>query len=55
MTDRTDFPYADDWLKVARRDWHRLYVLLKDGDADGAGFFLQQTMGKYLKTFLLTS
>lgn len=27
-------PYADDWLKVARRDWHRLHVLLRDGDAD---------------------
>jgi HEPN domain-containing protein len=54
VTDRTDSPYAEDWLKVARRDWHRLHVLLKDGDADGAGFFLQQAMEKYLKAFLLT-
>lgn len=37
--DRTDSPYAEDWVTVARRDWHRLHVLLKDGDADGAGFF----------------
>lgn len=54
MTDRADSPYAEDWLKVARRDWHRLYVLLHDGDADGAGFFLQQAMEIYLKAFLLT-
>lgn len=53
MRDRADSPYAEDWLKVARRDWHRLHVLLNDGDADGAGFFLQQAMEKYLKAFLL--
>lgn len=53
MTDQADSPYAEDWLKVARRDWHRLHVLLNDGDADGAGFFLQQTMEKYRKAFLL--
>jgi HEPN domain-containing protein len=53
VTERPDSPYADDWLKVARRDWHRLHVLLSDGDADGAGFFLQQAMEKYLKAFLL--
>lgn len=28
-------------------------MLLNDGDADGAGFFLQQAMEKYLKAFLL--
>ncbi len=27
--------------------------MLADGDADGAGFFLQQAMEKYLKAFLL--
>lgn len=37
--DRIDSPYAEDWVKVARRDWHRLHVLLKDGDADGAFAF----------------
>jgi hypothetical protein len=41
VKDRADSPYAEDWLKVARRDWHRLHVLLHDDDADGAGFFLQ--------------
>jgi HEPN domain-containing protein len=27
--------------------------MLADGDADGAGFFLQQALEKYLKAFLL--
>lgn len=53
MTDRPDSPYADDWLKVARRDWHRIHVMLADGGTDGAGFFLQQAIEKYLKAFLL--
>ena len=54
MKDRGDSPYAEDWLKIARRDWHRIHVLLNDGDADGAGFVLQQATEKYLKAFLLT-
>ncbi|MDH3505123.1 MAG: HEPN domain-containing protein [Nitrospirota bacterium] len=53
MKDRQDSSYADDWLSVARRDWHRIHVMLVDGDADGAGFFLQQALEKYLKAFLL--
>lgn len=27
---------------------------MRDGDADGAGFFLQQALEKYLKAFLLS-
>lgn len=54
MSGKEESLYADDWLKVARRDWHRIHVLLNDGDADGAGFFLQQTLEKYLKAFLLS-
>jgi HEPN domain-containing protein len=27
--------------------------MLADGDADGAGFFLQQALEKYLKAYLL--
>jgi len=45
--------YPDDWINVARKDWHRITVLLKDGDPDGAAFFLQQSLEKYLKAFLL--
>jgi len=38
---------------VARQDWHRIHVMLADGDADGAGLFLQQALEKFLKAYLL--
>ncbi len=45
--------YPEDWKEKARKDWRRITVLLKDGDAEGGAFFLQQTLEKYLKGFLL--
>lgn len=53
MTEGKGSIYPDDWLNVARKDWHRMTVLLEDGDPDGAAFFLQQSLEKYLKAFLL--
>ena len=49
-----DSPYAEDWRRVARRDWERTLRSLRDGDAGLAGFLLQQCLEKYLKAFLLT-
>ncbi len=43
----------EDWKKIARKDWARLKRNLKDGDAEAAGYFLQQALEKYLKAFLL--
>lgn len=45
--------YPPDWLKYARKDWRRIDLMLKDGDLEAAAFFLQQSLEKYLKTFLL--
>lgn len=53
MSEREDSPYSDDWLRVARQDWHRIHVMLADGDGDAAGLFLQQAIEKFLKAFLL--
>ena len=50
---REDSSYAADWVRIARQDWHRIHVLLADGDGEGAAFFLQQALEKYLKAFLL--
>lgn len=44
---------VNEWRRVARQDWHRLQVLLADGDGGGAGFFLQQAVEKFLKGFLI--
>jgi HEPN domain-containing protein len=45
--------YPADWLKVAEKDWDRVKRNLRDDDAEAAGFFLQQSLEKYLKAYLL--
>lgn len=42
-----------EWLRIARQDWHRIHVMLRDEDGAGAGFHLQQSLEKYLKGFLV--
>ena len=44
---------ADEWMLIARKDWKRAERNLKDRDSEAAGFFLQQSLEKYLKAFLL--
>ncbi len=53
MNKHKDSSSTLDWLKVARKDWTRARHMLEKEDAEAAGFFLQQSLGKYLKTFLL--
>jgi len=53
VTETKGFHYPEDWRKIAEKDWHRMEVLLEDGDPEGAAFFLQQSLEKYLKAFLL--
>lgn len=48
-----DSLYPPDWLKVAQKDWHRMEIMLNEEDAEAAGYFLQQSLEKYLKAFLL--
>jgi HEPN domain-containing protein len=38
-----------EWIRVARKDWTRAQRNLKDRDVEAAGFFLQQSLEKYLK------
>jgi HEPN domain-containing protein len=45
--------YPADWLRVAERDWRRVDRLLQAGDAELAGFCLQQALEKFFKAFLL--
>jgi HEPN domain-containing protein len=46
--------YARDWLRIAERDWKRITHALEDGDAEEAGFWLQQALEKFLKAYLLS-
>lgn len=42
-----------DWIGIARKDWNRIHRMLEDDDVEAAGLFLQQSLEKYLKAFLL--
>jgi HEPN domain-containing protein len=44
---------SSEWLSIARKDWGRIHLMLANGDADAAALFLQQSVEKYLKAFLL--
>ncbi|HUF42029.1 MAG TPA: HEPN domain-containing protein [Verrucomicrobiae bacterium] len=53
MTGEPGVSVADEWLRIARKDWRRAERNLEDRDPEAAGFFLQQSLEKYLKAFLL--
>lgn len=53
MTEAANSLYPEDWKNAAKKDWQRITVMLEEGDAEGAGFFLQQSLEKYLKAYLL--
>ena len=40
-------------MKYARKDWGRIFSMLNDNDIEGAAFFIQQALEKYLKAFML--
>jgi HEPN domain-containing protein len=45
--------YPTDWVRIAEKDLGRVSKLLKDQDAELAGFCLQQAVEKFLKAYLL--
>ncbi|MBM3213099.1 HEPN domain-containing protein, partial [Candidatus Poribacteria bacterium] len=45
--------YPEDWKEVARKDLGRVERNLDNNDIEAAGFFLQQSLEKFLKAFLL--
>lgn len=44
---------ALDWIKAAKKDWHRMEKMLEHEDTEAAGYFFRHTLEKYLKAFLL--
>jgi len=36
--------YPPDWLRVAKKDWHRIKIMMDAGDIEAAGYFLQQSV-----------
>src|SRR5690348_15719531 len=49
-----DSLYPEDWLNIAEKDLKRLRRAMRAHDPDQAGFYLQQTVEKFLKAFLLS-
>jgi len=41
------------WREYARKDWTRIFVHLEKEDFEASAFFLQQSLEKYLKGYLL--
>ncbi len=48
-------PYPPDWLVFAEKDLVRAERSLRENDPEIAGFFLQQSVEKFLKAFLLSN
>lgn len=46
--------YPPDWQRIAGRDLDRSERMLADNDVEGAAFYVQQALEKYLKAFLLS-
>ena len=46
--------YIDEWREYARDDWRRMLLHLGVSDAPAAGQFLQQSMEKFLKGYLIS-
>ena len=47
--------YPSDWVRIAEKDFLRVKRLLDIDDPNAAGFYLQQSVEKFLKAFLLKS
>jgi len=46
--------YPQDWKSIASKDFDRAERMLADDDPEAAGFYLQQSLEKHLKAFLLS-
>lgn len=46
--------YPPDWIRIAEQDLTRVARLLEVEDPNAAGFYLQQSVEKFLKAFLLS-
>lgn len=47
--------YFSDWLKIARKDWTVMFYMIEKKELTYVGFFLQQSLEKYIKAYLLNN
>ncbi len=53
MRKTEDSSYPPDWVKVAKKDWHRMEIMIVENDIEIAAYFLQQSLEKHIKAFLI--
>ncbi|MBI3015857.1 MAG: HEPN domain-containing protein [Candidatus Tectomicrobia bacterium] len=53
MTTPMESSYPADWKRLAHKDWRRIRLHLRENDPEGAALFLQQSLEKFLKAYLL--
>ncbi len=53
MKNQNNSVIPEDWKKIARKDFERAKKNLREGDIEASAFWLQQSLEKYLKGFLL--
>jgi HEPN domain-containing protein len=53
MMAKRNSSFPTDWMNIAFKDWRRAKRMLDVKDAEAAGFFLQQSLEKFIKAFLL--
>ncbi len=39
--------YSNEWLEIAKNEWNRVKVMIKEEDFGDAAFHLQQSLEKY--------
>ena len=52
---RDESLYPQDWFSIGEKDLKRAENLLELHDPEGTGFFIQQSLEKYLKGYLLST
>jgi HEPN domain-containing protein len=53
MNGSRDSIHPSDWIKIAEKDWQRMTIMMNAEDAEGSAYFLQQSLEKHIKAFLL--
>ena len=53
MKNASESSVPNEWKRIAQKDWKRIERNLRDRDIEAAAFFLQQSLEKYLKAFLI--
>ncbi|MDD5089654.1 MAG: HEPN domain-containing protein [Candidatus Wallbacteria bacterium] len=55
MSNQDQPKFLNEWKQSALKDWGRILIMLSENDPEAASFFLQQSLEKFLKAYLLVN